>query len=77
MTGGFGEDALLTGADIEQTISNPGKTQDDPSDKVSIKIGIDLYRTGLSEQTLLRQIYWYKQQLNKVKQNERGEYEVY
>jgi hypothetical protein len=89
---GFSETALLEGADIEQpfsnimaaikypsweNISNVWKGKDPISDKASIKIGIDLYRTSLNTQTLLEQLYLHKHELHKARLNEKGEFEVY
>ena len=75
--GGFSEESLLTGAAIEHAVHNLGQIQDDPSDKACYVIGIGLYDSPLTEKVLLRQIYLHKHELNKVRRNERGEWEVY
>jgi RHS repeat-associated protein len=64
--GGFSEDLLLEGAAIEHMGSNLGQTQDDPSDQVCAGIGIYLYRSALTEKSLLRQLYIHRYELNKA-----------
>ena len=75
--GGFSEESLLTGAAIAHAAHNWGQFQDDPSDVIDNVIGIDLYGSPLTEKILLRQVYLHKHALNKVRVNERGEWEVY
>jgi len=77
MTGGFSEELLLEGAAIEHMGSNLGQTQDDPSDQVCAGIGIYLYKSTLTEKSLLRQLYIHRHELNKARRNENGEFEVY
>jgi hypothetical protein len=77
MTGGFSEELLLVGAAIEHKGSNLGQTQDDPSDQVCVGIGVFLYRSALTEKSLLRQLYMHRHGLNKARRNESGEFEVY
>jgi len=79
MVGGFSEEALLTGAAVEHAASNLQiEIQDDPSDLVANQVGIRLYKTqSLSEGTLLWWIYIEKDRLNKGRQNENGEWEIY
>lgn len=77
MVGGFSEALLLGGAAIEHMGSNLGQTKDDSSDQVCVKIGIYLYGNGLTERAFLRQLYIHKHELNKVRINESGEFEVY
>jgi hypothetical protein len=57
--------------------SNLGQAQDDPSDQVCAGIGIYLYRSALTEKSLLRQLYMHRHELNKARRNESGEFEVY
>jgi len=64
--GRFSEDLLLEGAAIEHMGSNLGQTQDDPSDQVCAGIGIYLYRSALTEKSLLRQLYIHRYELNKA-----------
>jgi RHS repeat-associated protein len=77
MVGGFSEELLLEGAAIEHMGSNLGQTKDDPSDQVCAEIGIRLYRSALTEKTLLTQLYLHRYELNKARRNESGEFEVY
>ena len=68
--GGFSENELLRGAAIEHAGSNPGQFRDDPSDIASTKIGFRLYSNSMkapvTEQSLLWQIYFHKDELNKA-----------
>ncbi len=66
MTGGFSEELLLEGAAVEHMGSNLGQTKDDPSDQVCAEIGIRLYRSALTEKSLLTQLYLYRHELNKA-----------
>ena len=77
MRGGFSEEFLLTGADIEHAARHWGQLKDDPSDQAAAKIGMYLYRNTLTERVLLRQLYMHRHELNKARRNERGEFEVY
>ena len=74
MTGGFSEEALLTGAAVEHAASNLEiKIQDDPSDVTANLIGIYMYRNNiLSERALLWWIYIEKNRLNKAEVDESG-----
>ncbi len=66
MTGGYSEDALLTGAAIEHAGSNPGQFEDDSSDRAAVKIGMHLYKSTLSEKAFLWQLYLHQDELNKA-----------
>jgi RHS repeat-associated protein len=79
LTGGFTEEALLTGAAIEHAASNYTIViQDDPSDVAANKIGFRMYKSNaLSEATLLWWIYIEKSKLNKGRKDENGEWEIY
>lgn len=74
MTGGFSEEALLTGAAIEHAASNRNiKIQDDPSDLVANLVGIQMYELNtLSETTLLWWIYIETSKLNKAEMDKSG-----
>lgn len=56
--------------------SNLGQIRDDPSDQVCAKIGIQLYKSALTEKALLMQLYIHRQELNKVRVINGG-FEVY
>ncbi len=78
--GAFSDDALLSGAALEQSVAHPGQTQDDPSDQASIKIGIELYKQegdSVTETGVLTQLYIHQGELNKARRNDKGEFEVY
>lgn len=77
MCGGFDEDILLEGATIEHSVSNLGQSRDDPSDQVAIRIGVSLYRSALTEGSLMRQLYEHRYELNKARSNDQGAFEVY
>jgi RHS repeat-associated protein len=74
LTGGFSEEALLTGAAIEHAASNHKiEIQDDPSDIAAHRIGFRMYKSNaLSEATLLWWIYIEKSELNKAEIDEFG-----
>jgi len=78
--GAFSDEALLSGAALEQSVAHPGQTQDDPSDQASIKMGIELYKQegdSVTETGVLMQLYIHQRELNKVRRNDKGEFEVY